>query len=317
MLGVQAERMDVGRDSPAVPGDGDGPGGHGAAGEHGDAGTSSATRVGGEDGGHPGAGASDSATVPDSAGRHRAVGAAVADRLPLPLRALTEGLPSSVRGGEAGLQRLHAVVIGVVILVGLVVALVSSGLGSPDVTPVDAVPSSTTLETGTPVPVSAGAESADDLPDNAAANAAAKAPDQPPGTVVVHVAGKVADPGIVELPAGSRVIDAVEAAGGADDGVDLAALNLARVLVDGEQVAVGIEPVADPVRTGDAAEQVVNLNTATPAELESLPGIGPALAANIVAWRDEHGRFTVIDELQEVNGIGPAKLAALADRVTL
>ncbi len=268
MLGVRAERMDVG--SVAAEDD-DGSGGRDARGR---------------------------------SGRYRAAGGAVADRVPLPLRVLAESLPAGVRGGETGLQRMHAVVIGVVILAGLVVALVSSGLGRPDVTPVDAgttpvdtASTGTVIETGTPLPVSA-AEGA-------------------PETVVVHVAGKVERPGIVELPAGSRVVDAVEAAGGADGGADLSALNLARVLVDGEQVAVGIEPAAEPGPAGDAAEPVVNINTATAAELESLPGIGPVLAANIVAWRDEHGRFTVIEELQEVSGIGPAKFTALVEQVTL
>ncbi len=267
MLGVRAERMDVGSVAPE---------------DDGGSGRDARAR----------------------SGRYRAAGGAVADRVPLPLRVLAESLPAGVRGGETGLQRMHAVVLGVVILAGLVVALVSSGLGRPDVTPVpagptpvDAASTDAVIETGTPVPVSAV--------------------DETPETVVVHVAGKVAHPGIVELPAGSRVVDAVEAAGGADDGVDLSALNLARVLVDGEQVAVGIEPVAEPGRTGGAIEPVLNINTATAAELESLPGIGPVLAANIVAWRDEHGRFTVIEELQEVSGIGPAKFTALVEQVTL
>lgn len=252
-------------------------------------------------------------------GRYRA-GRAVADRLPLPLRALAESLPSGVRGGEAGLQRMHAVVIGVLILVGLGVAVVSAGLGRPDVTPVDPAPSSTTLETGTPLPINVDGEAGkarEDRADGSSGGPAQESAERARGKVVVHVAGKVARPGIVELPAGSRVVDAVEAAGGADDGVDLSALNLARVLADGEQVAVGVEPAAQPRPTGDTAEPMVNINTATPAELETLPGIGPALAANITAWRDEHGRFTVIEELQEVSGIGPATLAELADRVTL
>lgn len=292
MLGVQAERMDIGPVTSA------------RAREEPDG--RAATEERDDDVGDPITGpATDGRS---GTGRHRVAARGVADRMPLPLRVVAESLPAGVRSGEAGLQRTHAVVIGAVVLVGLVVALVSSGIGRPDVTPVgaartpvDAAPAGKVIETGTPVPVSAMDQ----------------APDQPPGTVVVHVAGKVARPGIVELTAGSRVVDAVEAAGGADDGVDLSTLNLARVLVDGEQVAVGIEPVAEPAPTGDAADPVVNINTATAAELESLPGIGPALAANIVAWRDEHGRFTLIEELQEVSGIGPAKFAALADQVTL
>ena len=141
--------------------------------------------------------------------------------------------------------------------------------------------------------------------------------------VVVDVAGKVRRPGIVRLPAGSRVVDAVEAAGGPRRGVRLTALNLARVLVDGEQVVVGM-PVAPgiaasaaaaPGGTGPAA--LVNLNTADQTLLESLPGIGPVTARSILEWRAEHGAFSAVDELMEVSGIGEATLADLAPFVTV
>jgi len=226
------------------------------------------------------------------------------DRLPLPLRAVVESLPAGVRGGDVGLERGHALVIGLVVALGLVVTVLLTGLGRPSVTPV-VEPSSAVVTPGTPVPVSAVA---DEL----------ATPETEPGSVVVHVAGKVAEPGIVELPAGSRVVDAVAASGGADDGVDLSTLNLARVLVDGEQIAVGVDPLpASAPDVPDATASIVNLNTATAADLETLPGIGPTLAANIVTWRAENGRFTMIEELQEVSGIGPKKFAALADQVTV
>jgi competence protein ComEA len=142
------------------------------------------------------------------------------------------------------------------------------------------------------------------------------------GEVVVDVAGKVRRPGIVRLPAGSRVVDALEAAGGPRRGVDLTGLNLARVLTDGEQVVVG-----QPGPTGPAAAAapgsvpgggvLVNLNTATQTELETLPGVGPVTATSILEWRTEHGAFSSVDELLEVSGIGDATLAEIAPHVTI
>jgi competence protein ComEA len=151
-----------------------------------------------------------------------------------------------------------------------------------------------------------------------------------PAQVVVDVVGKVRRPGIAVLPAGSRVVDAVEASGGARPGVDLSSLNLARVLVDGEQVVVGQDrpagvaagvlagpsPVGTPPSTA-GPPALVNLNTADQATLETLPGIGPVTATAILQWRTEHGTFTSVDELLEVSGIGEATLAELAPHVTL
>jgi competence protein ComEA len=143
--------------------------------------------------------------------------------------------------------------------------------------------------------------------------------------VVVDVAGKVRRPGIVRLPVGSRVVDAVEAAGGPRRGVDLSSLNLARVLVDGEQVVVGVPApggvAASAASTPDAAGgpqgALVNINTATQAELETLPGIGPVTAQAILQWRTDNGAFSAVDELMEVSGIGEATLADMAPFVTV
>lgn len=152
--------------------------------------------------------------------------------------------------------------------------------------------------------------------------AATSTADAAAGTVTVDVAGKVRRPGIVVLDAGARVVDALDAAGGARPGADLASLNLARVLVDGEQVVVG-EPapagvLASAVPTAGApGGPLVNLNTATLAELETLPEVGPVTAQAIVAWRDQHGGFTSVDELLEVDGIGDATLGQLAPHVTV
>ena len=142
------------------------------------------------------------------------------------------------------------------------------------------------------------------------------------GSVTVDVAGKVRRPGIAVLDSGSRVVDALKAAGGARSGVDLSGLNLARVLVDGEQILVG-----EPAPVGLAASAVpsagapggplVNLNTASQGELEALPEVGPVTAQAILAWRTEHGGFTSVDELLEVDGIGDATLGQLAPYVTV
>lgn len=148
------------------------------------------------------------------------------------------------------------------------------------------------------------------------------ATDAPGEQVTVDVAGKVRRPGIVVLGAGSRVVDALEAAGGARPGVDLTGLNLARVLVDGEQVLVGL-PAPAGAGAGVAGSSpptaggLVNLNTATTVELESLPEVGPVTAAAILAWREEHGGFTAVEELLEVDGIGDATLATIAPHVTV
>ncbi len=143
----------------------------------------------------------------------------------------------------------------------------------------------------------------------------------PSGTVVVDVAGLVRRPGIATLPAGSRVIDALRAAGGVRRGVDSASINLARLLVDGEQIVVGVDPppgvAASSSGPAPAGAGLVNLNTADQATLESLPGVGPVTAQAIMTWREENGGFRAVDELVEVSGIGEATLAKLVPFVTL
>lgn len=143
------------------------------------------------------------------------------------------------------------------------------------------------------------------------------------GVVVVHVAGAVRRPGVVELPAGSRVAEAVDRAGGLRGGADPASVNLARPLVDGEQIVVlrrgstGAAPPAPGAATqGAGTTGLVRLNTATVQELDALPGIGPVLAQRIVDWRTANQRFTSVEELGEVSGIGEATLADLRPLVT-
>jgi competence protein ComEA len=156
---------------------------------------------------------------------------------------------------------------------------------------------------------------------------APKPADGADGQVVVSVVGLVHQPGLVTLGAGARIADALAAAGGPLDGADLVGLNMARRVGDGEQIVVGISTPAGappamgssiassptstagekPVATGDS----VNLNTATLEQLDALPGVGPVTAAAIIAWRDANGSFTGVDQLGEVDGIGPARLEKL------
>ena len=156
------------------------------------------------------------------------------------------------------------------------------------------------------------------------ATVSAPAYSAPLGEVTVHVRGRVARPGVVTLPAGSRVVDAIEAAGGVRAGASIGALNLARLLVDGEQVAVGVKGAqggpsgvpeggtdAGPTGGSSGVDALVDLNAATASELEELPGIGPVLAERIVQWREDNGRFTDVEVLGEVSGIGDALMAQL------
>ena len=142
-------------------------------------------------------------------------------------------------------------------------------------------------------------------------------------TVVVSVVGQVASPGLVTLPTGSRVADAIAAAGGLLPEADPASVNLAAVVSDGDQLAVGLPGTATAgghAPDGSsvaAAGGLVDLNTAGVAELDALPGIGPVLAQRIVDHRNRHGPFRTVDQLDDVPGIGPAIAAELAELVTL
>jgi competence protein ComEA len=142
--------------------------------------------------------------------------------------------------------------------------------------------------------------------------------------LLVHVLGAVAKPGLVELAAGARVVDAVAAAGGFTADADPAGVNLARPVVDGEQLvvlAIGQVPppgqAPGPAGGATGGDGLVHLNTADVAALDTLPRIGPALAQRIIDWRDANGPFTSIDQLLEVTGIGDAVFAGLAERVAL
>jgi len=171
-------------------------------------------------------------------------------------------------------------------------------------------PTPVALVPGTPVPVVSG---------SAAAGPSASASPRP--DLVVHVVGEVRKPGLVRLPPGSRVADAIEAAGGLRAGGSSGALNLARALVDGEQVDVSREAQADPPPavggSGGKPAGPVDLNTATLEQLDTLPGVGPVMAGRILDWRTQHGRFASVDQLREVSGIGDRTFERLAPLVTV
>lgn len=132
--------------------------------------------------------------------------------------------------------------------------------------------------------------------------------------VVVHVVGAVARPGVVSLPASSRVHDALLLAGGVLADAELAGVNLARIVFDGEQIVV--PRVGEPVVSASlGAPGLISLSRADQATLETLPRIGPATAERIIAWRTEHGPFESVEDLLAISGIGPATLEGLADRV--
>ncbi|GAA4979589.1 hypothetical protein GCM10023205_55290 [Yinghuangia aomiensis] len=245
---------------------------------------------------------------------------AVADRIPPHLKAL-----------RVGMDRRAVAAVAVLALLAVVLAGAGWWRARPQAVAVPPVVGASTRATSGP-----GAERAGVAPGSGSPAAAvvagveASAVPAAPSNVSVHVVGKVARPGVLALPAGSRVDDALKAAGGALPGTDLSVLNLAHVLVDGEQIPVGVPGatapppvpavVPGPAAAGAgggkaAAGGVVDLNTATAEQLDALPGIGPVMAAHILDWRREHGRFTSVDQLREIRGIGARRLEEIRSKV--
>jgi competence protein ComEA len=150
------------------------------------------------------------------------------------------------------------------------------------------------------------------------------APTATPGPIQVYVSGAVAQAGVYVLPPDAIVLDAIEAAGGANSDADLSHLNLAQHLSDGEQVHVPQigESSVLPSQSEDGESEVtvtwpLNINTAAQAELETLPGIGPVLAQRIIEYREAHGPFATIEDIQNVPGIGPEKFDDIKDLITV
>ncbi|QBI53297.1 helix-hairpin-helix domain-containing protein [Streptomonospora litoralis] len=218
---------------------------------------------------------------------------------------LLPGLADQPRLGRAGLRAL----IGVCVLAALATGwFLLQARPEPE-------PPPTLQAQASPVPAAAGADPAPS-PRTAAAS---PAPD-----VTVHVGGDVRSPGLVTLPAGSRVADAVEEAGGLTRDAEPGTLNLARPLVDGEQVLVGAPapapPAAGPAPGGapgpaGAPGTPIDLNTATVGQLQELPGVGPVLAERIAAHRTENGGFSAVEQLRDVSGIGEQRYADIAELV--
>lgn len=241
--------------------------------------------------------------------------AAVASGVPVPGRhAARRGAPGpglgSTRFGTS-----HVLVVAVLAAVGLGITAWWAVRSQPEVVDAPAPVAPTDVEASR-----AGASPAVSGLDGPTAAVSPTAA----GTVTVDVAGRVRRPGIVELDVGARVVDAVAAAGGARRGVDLSSVNLARVLVDGEQIVVGAPggaagpgPPAASGPAGPVGSTLVNINTASATELETLPEVGPVTAQAIITWREQHGGFTAIEELLEVDGIGDATLAQMAPHVTV
>ena len=179
----------------------------------------------------------------------------------------------------------------------------------------------------TPSPVSMTSSVAGPAPTSATASVPGAAVPSPTATasVVVDVAGKVLRPGVYTLPAGSRVYEALRAAGGVRRGASTLALNLAAPVLDGEQIVVGVtsvaplgaSPGASPAVSGATGGTLIDLNTATLEQLETLPGVGPVLGQNILDWRNANGRFNSVDQLRDVSGIGDVRLAQLRPLVTV
>ncbi|QKG26237.1 ComEA family DNA-binding protein [Actinomadura verrucosospora] len=213
--------------------------------------------------------------------------------------------------------------VRVLAVIAVIAALVAAGylwLARPRPDPAPAAADAGATEVAGPdVPASAAPSG----PSPSAVPAGAASP----ASVVVHVLGKVKHPGVVTLPSGSRVEEAIKAAGGVRSGAGTGTLNLARKLVDGEQIPVGIRlpspapgappPGEPPPAAGGSAAPgtPVDLNTATAAQLDQLPGVGPVLAQRIVDYRTQHGGFRSVDQLQDVDGIGARRFADLKPMV--
>jgi competence protein ComEA len=293
--------------------------------------------------------------VPDRRVRGARPGGAWAARLTTagPWGELAEKwVPESLRGARVDPKRRGALLLSAVAAVAAIVAALGVWWSRPQPTPVLRASSTESSAEASAGPSSGtsgslGADlaaglSAGDLgtpqgaagPDGGQAAAATPGQSEPPaatGSIVVSVTGTVRHPGLVTVPAGARVADAIAAAGGARHDADLTGLNLAARLTDGSSVVVaagGSAVTPESVAAGDGTVGVrttggtmtdvkISLNTADAAALQSLAGVGPVTAAAIIAYRTEHGPFTDLAQLEDVSGIGPATFARLKPHVTL
>lgn len=191
-------------------------------------------------------------------------------------------------------RRLLYIIFGGALAIGALFFSLSQGNASPSPKPTVTIGPLTPTESATPTP----------------------------STIVVDVAGKVLHPNIYTLPTGSRAADAIAAAGGALKGISLTDINLAHIVVDGEQIVVGAPPPVlssskGSVKHGKSTTTIVNINTATAAQLEVLAGVGPVMAAKIIAYRTAHGKFTAVDGLAKVPGFGRAKFELVKSQLRI
>ncbi|MBV9022494.1 MAG: ComEA family DNA-binding protein [Streptomycetaceae bacterium] len=211
---------------------------------------------------------------------------------------------------RCGLEMKTVAAMAGVLAVAAAFAVHHFWTGRPRAIQIPTASHSAVAEVSAPAEASAAVPSAPSTPSGSAS---------PGGGVVVDVAGKVRQPGVRHLPAGSRVIDALTAAGGALPGVDTSSLNLARVLADGEQVVVGRLAMPDTAAvatgSGTGSSGPVSLNSATVDQLDALPGVGPVLARHIIEYRNQHGGFTSVNQLQQISGVGRRKFNELKSLV--
>lgn len=253
------------------------------------------------------------------AGRHRRTGQALIERRDhvdeAPARRFV--LPAPPPSALVGIAVLVLIAVGVIHL---------SGSGSA--VPLEAPPMEAARDdSGTsgeavaePDSDSGGAETGGEPATDPAAS-----PGATPSGLIIHVSGAVSAPGVVHLPGDARVDEALQAAGGATQEADLSAVNLARPLADGEQIHVPVPGEAPPPSTGGAGDAAagtdgggtIDLNTASTAQLEELPGVGPAIAQRILEHREKNGPFTSVEGLLEVSGIGPTTLEKIREQATV
>ena len=248
-------------------------------------------------------------------------------------------VPEPLRDARVDPGRRGALILLLVAALAAVATAVGVWRDRPEPRPVETSTLSALAVTGTSAPTgpasptigagSTAGPSAD--PSGTGGSVAAAAPAE----ITVSVTGLVAKPGLVTLPAGARVADAITAAGGAGADADLTGTNLAARLSDGDSVVIGNSSgaagagsavsgggtgAAAPAAGGAGSKtgsDLVNLNTADEAALDTLPGVGPVMAQNILAWRQTNGRFTKVEQLQEISGIGPARYAQISALVTV